>query len=62
MSAHRDFCRPPTRIDLSACLEFLVSAVNLKDCRFHSSTGPLAAEFGLERVLRWDSPSGCGSR
>ena len=28
MSAHRDFCRPPTRIDLSACLEFLVSAVN----------------------------------
>ena len=27
MSAHRDFCRPPTRIDLSACLEFLVSAV-----------------------------------
>ncbi len=27
MSAHRDFCRPPTRIDLSAYLEFLVSAI-----------------------------------
>ncbi len=49
MSAHRDFCRPPTRIDLSACLEFLVSAItpNFRQDLFHPP--PVAEQLECSR-------------